>query len=85
MIFKWPTTGKFELAGLQIKVTKAYLLADRKPLTVIQNESGVSLSLPAESPDKIASVICLEIADQTAKTADTERLKERGAEMRQGE
>ena len=69
MIFKWPTTGKFELAGLQSKVTKAYLLADRKPLTVIQNESGVSLSLPTESPDKIASVICLEIADQTAKTA----------------
>jgi len=68
-LFKWPATGKFELPGLQSKVTKAYLLADRKELKVDQTAGGVSLSLPAEAPDKIASVICLEIADQVAKIA----------------
>jgi len=66
-VFKWPATGKFELPGLQSKVTKAYLLADRKELKVDQTDAGVSLALPAEAPDKIASVICLEIADEAAK------------------
>jgi alpha-L-fucosidase len=55
--------------GLQSKVTKAYLLAGRKKLKVEQNAGGVSFSLPAEAPDKVASVICLEIADQVAKIA----------------
>jgi alpha-L-fucosidase len=69
LIFKWPATGKFELPGLQSKVTKAYLLADRKALTVSQTDAGVTLDLPANAPDKIASVICVEIADATAKIA----------------
>ena len=52
------------------KVTRAYLLADRKELKVEQSTKGVTLSLPAEAPDKIASVICLEIADKVAKVAE---------------
>jgi alpha-L-fucosidase len=63
-IFKWPTNGKFELPGLQSKVTKAYLLADRKPLKLKQNSAGITLILPAQAPDKVASVICLELADK---------------------
>jgi alpha-L-fucosidase len=66
-LFKWPASGKFEVQGLQSKVTKAYLLAGRKELKVEQTTGGVSISLPAEAPDKIASVICLEIADPVAK------------------
>jgi alpha-L-fucosidase len=68
-IFKWPANGKFELAGLQSKVTKAWLLADHKDLKVDQSDAGVTIALPAEAPDKIASVVCLEIADQVAKVA----------------
>ena len=68
-IFKWPTNGSFELTGLQSKVTKAYLLANHKELKVDQSDKGVNIALPAEAPDKIASVICVEIADQAAKVA----------------
>ena len=68
-LFKWPASGKFELAGLQSKVAKAYLLADRKDLTFTQSDSGVTLNLPTTAPDKIASVVCVEIADATAKVA----------------
>jgi alpha-L-fucosidase len=68
-IFKWPTDGKFEIAGLQSKVKKAWLLASGKKLNVNQSAAGVSLALPAEAPDKIASVICLEIKDKSAKVA----------------
>jgi len=65
----WPANGRFEVPGLQSKVTTAYLLAGRKKLKVEQNAGGVKLSLPAEAPDEIASVICLEIADPVAKVA----------------
>ena len=63
-LFKWPASGKFELPDLRSKVTNAYLLADRKELKVEQTAGRVSLSLPAVAPDKIASVICLELADK---------------------
>jgi alpha-L-fucosidase len=69
-IFKWPADGKFELPGLQSRVKNAYLLADReKPLDMRTSATRVSLSLPEKAPDAIASVVCLEIEDQTARIA----------------
>ena len=70
MIFNWPASGKFELPGLQSKVNQAYLLADHKKLKFEKSESGVTLELPAAAPDKIASVICLELADTVAKVSN---------------
>jgi len=70
MIFDWPANGKFDLSGLRSKVTKAYLLADPKhDLEFEQTSVGVTLNLPTAAPDKIASVICVEIADQVAKVS----------------
>jgi alpha-L-fucosidase len=66
-IFNWPADGKIELASLQNKVKAAYLLADRKKLTVEQSASGVTVKLPATAPDKIASVVCLEIKGRRAE------------------
>jgi len=62
-LFNWPTTGKFELPAVNGKITKAYLLAGHKKLEFQQAESGVTLDLPKEAPDKIASVIGVEISD----------------------
>ena len=67
MIFNWPATGKFELAGMRSKVTKASLLANHQNLKIGQNDTGVTISLPERAPDPIASVVCLEIADQVSK------------------
>ena len=67
LIFNWPTSGKFEIAGLESKVTKAYLLAGHKKLKFKQTAAGISISLPDKAPDAIASVVCLEIKDATAK------------------
>ena len=59
-IFDWPE-GKFELKEVKAKVTKAYLLADGdKPLTVTQEADRVTVQLPPEMPDKVATVLCLE-------------------------
>ena len=68
-IFKWPTDGKFEVPGLQSKVEKAYLLAGHKKVKFEKTGSGVTLELPAQALDKIASVICLEIADTVANVS----------------
>ena len=67
LIFEWPAAGKFELSGLRSKVEKAYLLADHKKLKFEQSESKVTLNLPAKAPDKIASVVCVELKDKTPK------------------
>ena len=70
IIFKWPADGKFVLPGLESKITKAYLLADRQQaLKSGQTDAGATIELPASAPDKIASVVCLEIADAVAKVA----------------
>jgi alpha-L-fucosidase len=69
MIFNWPANGKFELPGLESKVTNAYLLVGHKKLKFSQTDAGVTLDLPATAPDKIASVVYVEIADAVAKVA----------------
>jgi len=66
-VLDWP--GKeIVLYGLKNKVTKAYLLADRKKALSVTQEYDKAINLhtlrlrvPAKAPDKIASVIALEI------------------------
>jgi len=61
-LFKWPITGRFVLPNVKNAITKAYLLTDpdRKALDVQQTDTDVSIALPKEAPDAVASVICLE-------------------------
>jgi alpha-L-fucosidase len=61
-LFKWPA-GKFEVNELKNKVTGAYLLADtaHTALEVKQTGQTVSVSLPQNAPDPIASVLCLDV------------------------
>jgi len=66
-IFAWPTSGKLELPGLQGKVKKGTLLANSKQLQVEQTATGLTLKLPAKAPDKIASVVCVELTDAAVK------------------
>ena len=66
-LFQWPA-GALELAAVKGRVTKAYLLAGPKrgPLVVTQNGENVSIALPKNAPDPIASVVCAEIEDNAA-------------------
>lgn len=59
-VFDWPQ-GELLVPGLKSKVTKAYLLADKKPLEIAVQDGGVAVKLPKEAPDKIATVVVLEI------------------------
>ena len=68
-IFAWPKNGKFEVPALQGKVKQARLLATGEKLKVEQGRESRTIFLPAQAPDKIASVVCLEIGDDTPKVA----------------
>ena len=68
-IFNWPANAELRLPELRSKVVKAYLLTDHNELKFSQAADGLVVSLPAEAPDKIASVVCLEIADPAAKVS----------------
>ena len=58
-LFDWPN-GAIELSGLQNKITKAYLLADAKK-TPLQVGARASIQLPESAPDRIDSVLVVEI------------------------
>ena len=60
-VFDWPADGKLTVPAFGKSVTKAYLLASAKrQLKITQTSDGVSLIVPAQAPDPIATVIVLE-------------------------
>jgi len=66
-VFDWPKNGKFQLPPLQDKVETVWLLANKTKLKFAQTDAGVILDLPADAPDKIASVVCVEFAKAAKK------------------
>ena len=63
-VFDWPKDGILNVP-LGNKITKAYLLADSKTSLKIKSEKGKSIiQLPNYAPDKIASVIALQIVSE---------------------
>ena len=78
-IFEWPKTRKFELPAITNKVAKAWLLADKSKLKFTQTDAGIALEIPADAPDKIASVVCIEFTKPGAsinydRAADAKRM-----------
>jgi alpha-L-fucosidase len=69
-VFDWPK-GPLQVPGLKNKVEKAYLLADagKAALPVTQNEDGVLVRVPESAPDKIASVVVLDVVGEPEVTA----------------
>ena len=59
-VFDWPKDGKL-VVPLANKAVKAHLLAGSKPLEATSGESGITIRVAPEAPDKIASVIMLDL------------------------
>ena len=61
-VFNWPK-GDLVVPGLKNTVAKAYLLADadKAELPVEAVDAGVSIKVPAEAPDKVNTVVVLEV------------------------
>jgi alpha-L-fucosidase len=62
-LFQWPSNSTFELSRANGKVKKAYMLADasHKGLKVKQSGAQVTVALPTQAPDRIDSVLVLEM------------------------
>ena len=56
-VFDWPSNGQLFVPGLSGQVLKVELLADRSFLKSAKDGENLSISLPVNAPDKIASVI----------------------------
>jgi alpha-L-fucosidase len=67
-VFDWPADGNLFVPGLKNKIKQAYLLVSKvndaiaaTSLDVSSSDEGVTVKLPPQAPDKIASVVVLEI------------------------
>jgi alpha-L-fucosidase len=60
-VFQWPQDGKLTLSELSGKATAVKLLAGQKSLEFAAQGSGITITLPAEMPDKIATVIAVDV------------------------
>jgi alpha-L-fucosidase len=65
-IFQWPADGNFKITSpYRARLVKAYMLANKaKVESKVTTEGGqttFALKLPAQQPDPIASVVCLEV------------------------
>ena len=60
-VFDWPADGKLRVPAWGKTVTKGYLLAQpRRPLNFTENTAGVTVQLPSQAVNPIATVIVLE-------------------------
>ena len=59
-VFDWPASGTITLPAWGATPKKAWLLATKAPVLVKVDATGVTLTLPAQAPDAIASVIAIE-------------------------
>jgi alpha-L-fucosidase len=60
-VYDWPKDGKLLLTGLANQPVKAALLAGGTPLQVSASDNVVTVAVPAEAPDRVASVIALDL------------------------
>ncbi len=66
-VFQWPKGGVLRVPGLDNKVVSARLLADpAAKLTAKRDGSDILITVPAEAPDEIATVVALTL-DRTPK------------------
>ena len=61
-MFDWPEDGELLVPGLQNQVQQAYLMADTTALETRRQDSGIVVSLPAQAPDSINSVVVLKVS-----------------------
>jgi alpha-L-fucosidase len=60
-VFNWPGDGTLKTPALSKPVKRVYLLAQPKvELKFTESTDGLSLQLPAQAPDTVATVIVVE-------------------------
>jgi alpha-L-fucosidase len=60
-VFDWPKDGKLLVPGLKSKISGAKLLAGDGKVTAEPGEGGVIVTVPAQAPDPLVSVVMLTV------------------------
>jgi alpha-L-fucosidase len=60
-VFDWPADGRLTVPGLADKPSKVSLLADGRLLDAAVVDGQLAITLPAEAPDKIATVVAVDL------------------------
>lgn len=66
-VFDWPTDGKLTIPGLRNSIQSAELLSNKTTLHATKGKNGVTITLPANAPDPIASVIKISVKGHIRK------------------
>jgi len=61
-VFNWPANGQLHVPGVKGKVNSAKLLANGKKLVTTAGADELLITVPAQAPDAIDTVIKLEVA-----------------------
>lgn len=80
-VFDWPKNGKLLIPGLKNKVLKAEVLATGKKPGTTAGSEGLTLSLPAQAPDAIASVIRITVIGKISGMAGDAKKKMKTGEL----
>jgi len=78
-VFDWPEDGKLFVPGLNSKVEQAYMMDGWQALDTASADDGVTISLPSEAPDAIASVVVLKVHGKLDVTPVLPKLNKDGA------
>ncbi len=62
-VFDWPKDGTLVVSGVAGKPLKAVMLDGGESLTFAQNANGLSLKVPAQPKNSIATVIAIDLAN----------------------
>jgi alpha-L-fucosidase len=60
-VFNWPTDGKLLIPGLKNEVVSAKILVGGSSLKTVVNADGISINVPDNASDSIATVIKVEV------------------------
>lgn len=78
-VFEWPKDGRLVIPELKNRVLSAQMLAGGKKLKAETGSNGLAVSVPAKSPDAIASVIKVEVQGPvTARVQDAKKQMKTG-------
>jgi alpha-L-fucosidase len=64
-VFDWPADGNLEIKSGGLKFRKATLLGADKAVEWSASGEGICLRLPSKTPHPIASVVALELAQDS--------------------
>jgi alpha-L-fucosidase len=79
-VFEWPKDGKLLIPGLKNEVVSAKLLANGAKVATKASADGLTINVPAQAPDAIASVIKVELKGTVADVnVDTKGKMKTGA------